>query len=107
MKKYIVLTAASLVLGSLTGFAAVDAKDVWDKQCKKCHGETGAADTALGKKLEIMDYTKAASLAEFSDEQLFTMTKDGVEGSKMPGFEKKLSDDEINALVVYMRGMAK
>ncbi len=107
MKKYIILTAASLVIGTLTGFAGVDAKAVWDKQCKKCHGEDGSAQTALGKKLEIRDYTDPASLKEFSDEQLFSMTKDGVPKTKMMAFGKKLSDEEIQALVVYMRDMAK
>ena len=107
MRKYIILTAASLVLGSLTGFAGVDAKAVWDKQCKKCHGDTGAGDTALGKKLGIKDYTKADSLKDLTDDQLFAMTKDGVEGTKMAGYGKKISDEEIKALVAYMRGMAK
>ena len=107
MKKYIILTAASLVLGSLNGFAAVDAQAVWDKQCKKCHNDNGDGQTALGKKLEIKDYTKAATLKDVSDEQLFSMTKDGVDGTKMPGFAKKLSDEEINALVKHMRSMAK
>ncbi len=35
------------------------------------------------------------------------MTKDGVDDTKMPGFAKKLSDEEIHALVAYMRAMAK
>ena len=107
MKKYIILTAASLVLGSLNGFAEVDAKAVWDKQCKKCHAEDGSASTALGKKLEIRNYTDPAALKEFSDADLFKMTKDGVDGTKMSGYGDKLSDEEIQALVVYMRAMAK
>lgn len=109
MKKYLVLTAATLALTSLTGFAddSNPAQGNWDRHCKKCHGATGAGDTALGKKLNIKDYTKAESLAEVSDEDLFKMTKDGVEGTKMPGFADKLSDDEIHALVALMRGMSK
>ena len=106
MKKYIILTAAGFVLASLSGYA-VDAKAVWDKQCKKCHGEDGSGQTTLGKKLKIKDYTDAASLKEFSDEDLFKMTKDGVEKTKMAGYAKKCSDEEIQALVAYMRGMAK
>ena len=107
MKKHIILTAASFVLASVAGFAGVDAKAVWDKQCKKCHGEDGSGQTTLGKKLKIKDYTDAASLKELSDEDLFNMTKDGVPKTKMTGYGKKLSDDEIKALVGYMRAMAK
>lgn len=106
MKKYIILTAVSFVLASFSGYA-VDSKAVWDKQCKKCHAEDGSGKTTLGKKLKIKDYTDAASLKEFSDEDLFKMTKDGVPKTKMAGYGKKLSDEEIQALVGYMRAMAK
>jgi mono/diheme cytochrome c family protein len=108
MKKYIILTAVSFALATVASFAGdVDAKAVWDKSCKKCHGEDGNGQTALGKKLKIRDYTDAASLKEFSDEDLFKMTKDGVEKTKMAGYGEKLSDAEIKALVGYMRSMAK
>ena len=108
MKKHIILTAVGLTLASMTGYAGdIDAAAIWDKQCKKCHGETGAGDTAIGKKLEIKDYTKAESLADMSDEQLHAATKDGVEGTKMKGYGDKLSDEEIDALVAHMRSFAK
>ncbi len=104
MKKQIVITTALFTLASLSGFAGgLDAKAVWDKQCKKCHAEDGSGKTKLGEK----DYTDAATLAELSDEDLFNMTKDGVEKTKMKGYGNKLSDEEITALVAYMRAMAK
>ena len=108
MKKQIILTAVGLVFATMTSYAGdIDAQGLWDKHCKKCHGDTGAGDTKLGEKLEIGDYTKAETLADVSDEELFSDTKNGVEGTKMPAFEKKLSDDEINALVAHIRAMAK
>jgi cytochrome c5 len=109
MKKHIILTAVTFALASFTGFAddSNPVKANWDSHCKKCHAEDGSGSTKIGQKLEIMDYTKAESLAEFSDEDLFKMTKDGVEGTKMKGYADKLSDEEIHALVAYMRAMAK
>ena len=108
MKKALLLTAAVLLCMNFGAFADEDpAKANWDRHCKKCHGADGSADTKLGQKLEIKDYTDAASLAEVSDEELFTMTKEGVEGTKMPGYAKKLSDEEIHALVAYMRAMSE
>jgi mono/diheme cytochrome c family protein len=80
---------------------------LWNKHCAKCHAKDGSASSPIGKKLAIKDYTDPASLAELTDEELFTMTKEGVKGTKMPGFAKKLSDEEIHALVAYMRAMAK
>lgn len=109
MKKHILITAIAFVLASFSGFAddSVSAKAIWDKQCKKCHAEDGSGSTKLGQKLELLDYTKAESLGDMTDEELFSATKDGVEGTKMKGYAKKLSDDEINALVCYMRGFSK
>lgn len=109
MKKALILTVMALFSLNVGAFAgdADSAKSNWDRHCKKCHGENGAADTTLGKKLEIMDYTDPASLAELSDEELFTMTKDGVDGTKMRGYGKRLSDEEIEDLVDYMRAMAE
>lgn len=108
MKKQIIIAVSTFVLASFTGFADDSgAQAVWDKQCKKCHGADGSGDTPLGKKLELKDYTDAASLAEMSDEDLFNATKDGVEGTKMKGYGSKLSDDEITELVALMRAMAK
>ena len=108
-KKPIILAAATFVLAAFTGYAdnCEEAKANWDRHCSKCHGKTGAADTPIAKKMEIKDYTNPESLADLSDEELFNMTKDGVEGTKMPGFGKKLSDEEIKGLVAYMRSMAK
>lgn len=109
MKKALILAAVAAFCLSLNSFAGdgKTAKENWDRHCKKCHAEDGSGSTPIGKKLEIKDYTDPAALAELSDEELFNMTKDGVDGTKMPGFAKKLSDEEIHALVKYMRGMAK
>ena len=108
MKKHIVLTAIGFAVATMAGYAGdIDAAAIWNKQCKKCHAEDGSGQTAIGKKLEIKDYTKAESLADMSDEQLHAATKDGVEGTKMKGYGDKLSDAEIEALVAYMRSMVK
>lgn len=109
MKKSIILSAAALVCLNLAAFGgdAKTPKENWDRHCAKCHAEDGSADTKLGQKLEIMDYTDPESLAEFSDEDLFNMTKDGVEDTKMRGYGEKLTDEEIHALVAYMRAMAE
>ena len=106
MKKHIII--ASAILGCFAFSASAgDAKANWDRHCKKCHAEDGSGSTKMGQKLELKDYTKAESLAELSDEDLFKMTRDGVEGTKMAGYGEKLSDEEITALVAYMRAMAK
>ena len=50
MKKIIALSLTLLAAGAVAAHAA-DAKELWDKNCKKCHGEDGKGKTAMGKKL--------------------------------------------------------
>lgn len=107
MKKALILIASTAFLLNFSATAGENpGKANWDRHCSKCHGDTGAGDTRIGEKLEILDYTDPAVLGEYSDEELFAMTKDGVDGSKMRGYGGKLSDDEIHALVDYMRSFA-
>ena len=109
MKKILILTV-SLAVAGLTTTMAADAKQNWEKHCAKCHGKTGAGDTTMGKKLKVLDYTKAEDQKKFTDEEAFKITKEGKkEGNKtlMKGYGTTLSDDEIHALVKLVREFAK
>jgi mono/diheme cytochrome c family protein len=109
MKK--VLTIATVfAFGVLASARAADVKENWEKQCAKCHGPDGKADTKMGKKLEVRDLTDPKIQAAFTDAQATTAIKDGVkveDKSKMPGYADKLNDEEIKALVAYVRSLKK
>lgn len=84
-------------------------KDLFLKYCKACHGEDGKAQTPMGKRLEIRDYTKAEVQAEFSDERIIQVIKEGIVDDKgkklMLPFDKKMNDGEIAAVVAYVRSL--
>ncbi len=105
------LTLALAVLAaSLVTTLGADVKENWEKHCTKCHGADGKGLTTMGKKLKVKDYTKAEEQAKFTDEKAFKDTKEGVkEGDKtlMKAFDGILSDDEIKALVKYVRDFKK
>ena len=108
MKKTIVLTIA--ILGAaLATASAGDAKENWEKSCTKCHGPDGKGQTKMGQKLNIKDLTDAKVQEAFTDDQAFKAIKEGVkDGDKvkmMPA--EKLTDDEIKALVAFVRGLKK
>jgi mono/diheme cytochrome c family protein len=89
---------------------AADAKANWDNNCAQCHGATGKGDTKMGKMLSAMDLTDAKKQASFTDAQAATAIKDGIKQSgktTMKAFGGKLSDDEIQALVKYVRALKK
>jgi mono/diheme cytochrome c family protein len=100
-----IVSVALLVAGAVTVRAA-DAKENWEKNCQKCHGADGKGKTAMGKKLEIKDYTDAAVQAKLKDDEMAKAIKEGVK-PKMKAFGEVLSDDEIKALVKYVRDFKK
>lgn len=108
--KAIVTIAISLLIAAPISVRAADAKANWDANCAQCHGKTGAADTKMGKTLNAKDLTDAKVQSEFSDAKATESIKNGVkEGGKttMKAFGGKLTDDEIKALVAYVRTLKK
>ena len=109
MKKLIVISVALLIAGAVSVRAA-DAKENWEKNCTKCHGPDGKGKTKMGEKLGIKDYTDAKVQDALKDDAMTKAIKEGVkdgEKTKMKGFGDVLSDDEIKALVKYVRDFKK
>ena len=105
-----------LVLATVFGFAAVlnvsaaDAKANWDSLCAKCHGADGKGDTKMGQKLGVKDMTDAKVQAELKDDAATKAIKEGLKDAdgktQMKPFDT-LSDDEVKALVQYVRSLKK
>jgi cytochrome c553 len=109
MKKLIIVGVALLIAGAVTVRAA-DAKENWEKNCTKCHGPDGKGKTKMGEKLAMKDYSDAKVQDSLKDEAMTKAIKDGVkdgEKTKMKGLGDVLSDDEIKALVKYVRDFKK
>jgi cytochrome c553 len=109
MKKLMLVSVALLIAG-VVSVRAADAKENWEKNCKKCHGADGKGKTTMGEKLKIKDYTNAKVQEDMKDEKMIKAIKDGVkdgETPKMKAFGETLSDDEIKALVKYVRDFKK
>jgi mono/diheme cytochrome c family protein len=108
--KAIAFIAITLLTVSATSLPAGDAKALWDANCTPCHGQNGAADTAMGKTLNAKDLTDPKVQAEFTDAKATQSIKEGVKQNgetKMTAFAGTLTDDEIKALVAYVRTLKK
>jgi mono/diheme cytochrome c family protein len=85
--------------------SARSAAESYGKHCASCHGKDGRAKTLKAKLKHARDLTDPAWQDDVSDERMFNAIMNGKR--KMPGFSKKLSEPEINALVSYIRAMKK
>lgn len=109
MKNKLILLLALCAAGALT-VSAADVKENWEKNCAKCHGADGAGKTKMGEKLKVKDYTDAKVQADLKDDAMTKAIKEGVkegDSTKMKAFGDALSDDEIKALVAYIRTLKK
>jgi len=93
--------------------SAAEVKDNWATICAKCHGATGKGDTKIGQMLKIKDFTDAKVQADMKDEDMTKAVKDGIKDADgktkmkayVTGADTPLSDDEVKALVAYVRGL--
>ena len=108
--KQLIAIAFALAFAALA--ARADPVDNWGHFCASCHGKDGAGKTRPGKRLGVKDLTTADYQKTFSDDDAFNSLKNGLKSAdgaatKMKSFADKLSDDDIKALVTYVRTMAK
>jgi cytochrome c6 len=95
----VILALASLGGAGALGQSNADPAPLYKAKCQACHGADGKA-TPAGQKLGAKDFN-APDVAKMSDAELFDITKKGK--GKMPGYDGKLTDDQIKALIKYIR----
>ena|SRR5579883_3528993 len=105
---FVFLFACAVCVGVRRGAAAnssaaekPDAKQLYARNCARCHGADGRGETELGKAYGSPDLTDADWQRKVGDKRLTASITNGREN--MPAFGKRLSHEEIVALVAYVR----
>ena len=93
------ITQATLAPAQTKG----DAAALFGSKCAVCHGAKGDASTEIGRNMKLRDL-RSPDVQKSTDEQLMTIVRCGK--GKMPGYEKRLTGDQIAVLVEYMRTLA-
>ncbi|HEV7475087.1 MAG TPA: cytochrome c [Pyrinomonadaceae bacterium] len=114
MKQLVLIVFLVIFVGALSGaFAtrgggsesvaipAQSAAASYAKNCASCHGRDGQAKTTKGRKTHARNLVDPEWQARVSDERIFNSIMNGK--GKMPEYSKKLSEQEIDALVNFVR----
>ncbi len=101
------LAAALFLAGAAAMASPADPAKTWGDHCVRCHGDDGKGETRQGRKLHIKDLTSPRLQTRLTDERMrksiLRGSRDNDGKEKMPPFRGKLSDEELQALITYVR----
>lgn len=107
MKNLIRVSIAVLMFALLfatSSLAADTGADLYKAKCASCHGASGAGDTTIGKNLKLKDLG-SAEVQKLSDAELTSVIEKGKK--PMPAYDGKLTKDQIQEVVKYVRSLKK
>jgi mono/diheme cytochrome c family protein len=78
-------------------------QQIFEKRCTLCHGADGRSQTKKGRQYKAPDFTSRKWQRTTTDEEIADAIANGVPKTKMAAFREKLSQDEIRALIPYLR----
>jgi mono/diheme cytochrome c family protein len=82
---------------------AADGAAIYKKDCAKCHGETGAADTPVAKAMKVPALKGDANVEKMSAADIAARIAGN---AKHPAAIKSLSADDAGAVAAYVKGLA-
>lgn len=101
-KPALVILALALLFSA---YALADGgAEIYKAKCSACHGASGAGDTMLGRNMTLRALG-SDEVQRQSDEELASITSRGK--NKMPAYDRKLSKDQIAAVVKFIRSLKK
>ena len=98
------LSLAPLAAAKSGKASETEAASAFKLQCSSCHGTNGAADTSVGKTLKAADL-RSPDVQKQSDAELAQIISEGK--GNMPSFKDSLNQEQIRALVAFIRKLAK
>jgi mono/diheme cytochrome c family protein len=88
-------------------FPPENGQAIFTKNCASCHGKDGKARTPIARKLGVKDLT----ISILSDEQIKKQIHEGSKDPKgkqiMPAYREKFTNEEVDALVTYVKGLRR
>lgn len=96
---FVIQANASFSSASIRNGQTNSTKNVYLRNCARCHGPDGLGHTQLGRKLDVPDLvTKGKEMSSAKARRIITNGK-----TDMPGFGKTLTRRQISNLAEYIR----
>jgi mono/diheme cytochrome c family protein len=102
------ITVALIFVAAVAGTASAQnaGKDIFTSKCSICHSPDGSGNTSIGKNLKIRDL-RSPDVQKQSDDDFKAIVTKGKEKTKMLAFADKLTGEQIDQVVAYMRELGK
>jgi cytochrome c oxidase cbb3-type subunit 3 len=100
------LIVAGLLVSALTFRAASPAANgsaIFKENCAMCHGDDGKGSAAM----KTPDFTSSKWQASTTNKTMRDVIKNGKKGTGMMAFGNKLKDDDVSAVIAYIRSLKK
>lgn len=94
--KWLALALLALALAPAVSRAA-DGAEIYRRKCASCHGADGNGGP---RKLGPLS---SPELQAKGDDELFALVGRGSRDGKMPAFRGRIADDELRAVVAFLR----
>jgi mono/diheme cytochrome c family protein len=104
---WLTLCVVTMGVTFLLGFPAraqETGESLFKGKCAMCHGSDASGKTVMGEKLKVPDL-HSEQVQKKNDAELRGVIGKGKD--KMPAYESKLSKEQIDKLVAYIRELAK
>ena len=98
------LIGAGLLVSSLAFQAAVPEANgggIFRQNCVMCHGADGKGSSAL----KTPNFTDPKWQSSIKEKEMREVIKNGKKGTAMPAFGGSLKDEEISAVIAYVRSL--
>ena len=105
MNRTALLAALALLALPLAAQEPPKRSAAWEANCSVCHGGDGRGQTEEGLKKRARNLADPKWQASVSDGRLESSIQRGHD--KMPAFGRKLSAEQVKALVAEIRGLVK
>lgn len=90
-----------------TSMSLAAGKAAYDADCASCHGPDGRNPTPVGRgMLPRTVPLDSNAVQSYSDRELFSIIREGVRFTGMPGFAQAETSDQIWHVVDYLRSLA-